>query len=154
MKKYLKTVTIILLLILVSTSLFACINPDSDRQGKMTLVVLDGANTVEYSVDLAKLPKSSKGLVGVLDYLKENEGLEYSSNDSGYGVFLTKVNNLQEGNGSFIYLYTDVEEDFDVSQYASHITYKDKQYTNSGLGVSQMSIKADCTIIITLYAFS
>ena len=154
MKKYAKILVAILLISLLATALFACINPDSDSQGKMTLVVLDGDNTKEYSVQLEDVTDiSSKGLVAILDHLKAKGELTYSSNDSGYGAYLTQVNGLSEGNGIYVYVYTDVQADFDVSQYASQITYKDKSYTNSGVGISQMSVKDGCTIVITTISF-
>ena len=154
MKKYAKILVAILLISLLATALFACINPDNDTTGKMTLVVLNGENAKEYSVDLADIPSgnSSKGLIAILDYLKGKGQLTYTANDSGYGAYLTQVNDLKEQGGYYIYIYTDVQTDVDVTQYASQITYKNKSYTNSGVGVSQMSVKDGCTIIIsTIY---
>ncbi|MDE6275929.1 MAG: hypothetical protein K2M75_05255 [Clostridia bacterium] len=154
MKKYAKIIVAILLILLLATALFACINPDNDTEGQMTLVVLNGDNAKEYAVDLAQIPSgnASKGLIAVLDYLKGKGQLSYASNDSGYGAYLTQVNELKEQGGYYLYVYTDVQDDFDVSQYAQQITYKNKSYTNSGVGVSQMSVKAGCTIIIsTIY---
>lgn len=154
MKKYAKIISILLLVFLLATALFACINPDRDSQGKMKLVVLyDEENAEEYTVDLADVKNSSNGLIAILDYLQNNGMLEYSANDSGYGAYLTKVGGLKEGNGYYLYVYTDVEADFDVTQYASQISYKNKTFTNIGIGVSQMSIKSGCTIIITLIKF-
>ncbi|MDE5756186.1 MAG: hypothetical protein K2I23_03770 [Clostridia bacterium] len=156
MKKYSKILVAILLITLLATALFACINPDNDSQGKMTLVVLNGDDAKEYTVDLAKIPSgnSSTGLMAILDYLKDKGELTYTSNDSGYGAYLTQVNELTEGGGNYIYVYTDVQADFDVTQYASQITYKNKSYTNSGVGASQMSVKDGCTIIITTISFA
>ena len=152
MKKYAKIITAILLVSLLALTLFACINPDNDSKGTMTLVILNGDEAKEYTVDLAKLPSGdtkSTGLMAVLDYLKNEGKLTYTSQDSGYGAYLTQVGDLQEGGGKYIYVYTDVEKDIDVSEYAQQIKYKNKSYTNSGVGASQMSIKSGCTIIIT-----
>ena len=157
MKKYAKIIAIILVVCTLSIALFACIDDTNDTQGKMTLVVLPlEGKAQEFSVDLSKLPSgenSSTGLMAVLDYLKSQNKLSYESNDAGYGAYLTKVGDLQEGNGYYVYIYTDVEEDYDVTQYVSTVTYKDKTYTSSGKGASLMSMKVGCTVIITLYSF-
>ena len=155
MKKYSKILVAILLISLLATTLFACINPDNDTSGKMTLVILDGDNATPYTVDLAKIPSgdSSKGLIAILDYLKDNGKLTYTADDSGYGAFLTQVGELKQGDGYYLYVYTDVETDIDVSQYATQVTYNGKSYTNSGVGVSQMSVKDGCTIIISTIYF-
>lgn len=153
MKKYAKIIAIILVVCTLSIALFACIDDTNDTQGKMTLVVLPlEGNAQEYSVDLSKLPSgenSSTGLIAVLDYLQDNNKLTYTLK----GTMLTQVGDLQEGNGYYVYIYTDVEEDYDVTQYVSTVTYKDKTYTSSGKGASLMSMKEGCTVIITLYSF-
>ena len=46
-----------------------------------------------------------------------------------------------------------MEKDFDVSEYATTVDYDGKTLTNSGVGVSQMSVKEGCTILITTISF-
>ena len=46
-----------------------------------------------------------------------------------------------------------LEKDFDVSEYATTVDYDGKTLTNSGVGVSQMSVKEGCTILITTISF-
>ncbi|MDE6189578.1 MAG: hypothetical protein K2G37_04770 [Clostridia bacterium] len=155
MKKHIKVIAVILLLATLSLFLFAC-GGQNDTEGNATIVVLDGDNTKVYSVDLAKLPSgdSQTGLMAVLDYLKENNGLTYTSQDSAYGPYLTQVNGIEESYGTevgssvFVALYTDVESDIDVSVEPTKITYDGKEYVSSGKGASSMSVKAGCTIII------
>ena len=149
MKKYAKIITAILLVFLLALTFVACIDPDNDSQGTMTLVLLNGDDAKEYTVDLSKIPSDSvqTGLIAVLDYLQTDGQLTYTE----AGGLLTQVGDLIEDrvDGKYIYIYTDVEADFDVSEYAVQITYKEKSYTNSGLGASQMNIKDGCTIVIT-----
>ena len=155
MKKYAKIITAILLVSLLALTLFACFDPSNDSEGKMTLVILDGENATEYVVDLSKIPSgdSSTGLIAVLDYLQSEGKLTYASNDIGYGPYLTQVGELKESfaESKYLYIYTDVEIDFNVSQYTKHITYKGKTYTDSINNAGDMSIKDGCTIIITYY---
>lgn len=149
MNKQLKLILAVVLVVALSLTLFAC-GGQNDSQGEMTLVVLDGDNTKEYSVDLAKLPSgdAKSGLMAVLAYLEENDDLTYTAQSSAYGQYLTQVNGIEAGAGAYICLYTDVESDIDVSVYAMSVTYKGKEYTNSNVGASLMSVKAGCTVII------
>lgn len=155
MQKYAKIITAILLVSLLALIFAACFDSDNDSQGAMTLVVLNGEDAKEYSVDLTELPSgdNQKGLMAILDYLQAEGQLTYTAQDSGYGAYLTQVGDLKEGDGNFIYVYTDVETDISVDAYATQIIYKDKSYTNSGVGVTQMNIKDGCTIIITYISF-
>ena len=152
MKKYAKIITAILLVTLLALTFVACIDPDNDSQGTMTLVLLNGDDAKEYTVDLSKIPSGSAqtGLMAVLDYLQTDGQLTYTE----AGGLLTQVGDLTNGvGGKYIYIYTDVETDFDVSAYAAQITYKEKSYTNSNFGASQTSVKDGCTIIITYISF-
>ena len=166
MKKYAKIITALLLLTLCVSALCACFynndeNDNSDNSGsgnarQMQLVILNGENAKEYTVNIDEAQSAQsdkKGLMAILAYLKEQGELTYTAEDSGYGAFLTQINELKNENGNYIYIYTDVEEDFDVSVYASQITYKGKQYTNSISNASQMQIKDNCTIVITTIKF-
>ena len=155
MKKYAKIITAILLVSLIALTFVACINSDNDNQGAMTLVVLNGDDAKEFTVDLAKIPSDTDktGLMAILDYLQSDGQLTYTAQESEYGAYLTQVGDLKEGDGNYIYVYTDVEADKSVDAYAVQVTYKDKSYTNSGVGASQMSIKDGCTIVITYINF-
>lgn len=154
MKKFSKILVAILLLTILATALFACIDPGKvNKSGYMTLVVLDGDNTKEYSVDLSTLGSGEEkktGLMTVLDYLKNKGELTYTSQSSTYGDFLTQVNGIvaSDADHVFVSLYTDVEGDVSVSEWATTVTYKDKTCTSSDFGASSMSVIAGCTIII------
>ena len=56
--------------------------------------------------------------------------------------------------GEFIYLYTSVAKDFDVSEYASTVEYQGKTLTSSGVGVSSMSVEDGAIIYITIIKYS
>ena len=152
MKKYAKILTAILIISMLSVALFACINPDSDSEGKMTLVVMNGDDAKEYVVDLAKIPSgnTSTGLMAILDYLKDKGELTYTSQDSAYGAYLTQVNSLVPQGNEYIAIYTSVAKDMSVGAYATTLTYKGASCTTSDFGASSMSILAGCTIIITI----
>lgn len=159
-----KITSIILALILVCALFTGCAGTETqnttttDTQtttapqvSTMTLVI--GTETpVVYTVELDKLGEN-KNLMAVLDYLKTNEGLDYASDDSGYGAFLTKVGALEQAGSSYIYLYTSVEKDMDVSQYAVTVEFDGKTLTSSGVGATEMTIEDGCIIYVGTIEF-
>lgn len=149
MKKYAKILVAILLISLLATALFACINPDNDTSGKMTLVILNGDDATEFTVDLAKIPPedSSKGLIAILDYLQNDGQLTYTAE----GTMLTQVGDLQgsKSNRTYIAIYTSVSKDISVGAWATVVTYKGITCTSSDYGASEMTILADCVIVLT-----
>ena len=155
MKKIITIFTVVLLIALTAITLVACWG-DVDKEGSMTLVVINGEDVKEYSVNLSKISSDSSqsGLMLVLDYLQDKGELSYTSQDSAYGAYLTKVNDIVASDSVFITLYTDVESDIDVSDYATTMTYKDKTLTSSGKGASLMNVKDGATIVITTFSYN
>lgn len=159
MKKLLTVILTLALLCTLSLALFACTDPATpgDTSGDvepvektMTLVLLEGDYIEEFTVDLDKLASSeqkSKGLLAVLDYLKQTENLTYSTDSTG---LLTQVNEIKQEDNKYVFLYTSVAKDEDLTQYASSIEYKGKKYSNSGVGAKDMTIEKDCVIIISV----
>ncbi len=143
MKRKLYKITAILLLAVMMLSLFACEN-ESDSSGKMTLV-LAGDSLTTYEVDLGEI-EIKKGLVSVFEYLKREKGLEYEIS----GTYLNKVGELENDGaaGKYIYIYTSVTSDMDVSQYAMTVEYEGKTLTSSGVGANEMRIEDGCVIYI------
>lgn len=113
-------------------------------EGKATVVVA-GEETVEYTVNLGKI-EGKKGLVSVLDYLKEKEGLDYSIS----GTMLDYVGDVKNDydKGEYVYIYTTVEKDKDVSQWAQTIDYRGTTLTSAGVGATEMTIEDGAIIYI------
>ncbi|MDE5654046.1 MAG: hypothetical protein K2I46_00365 [Clostridia bacterium] len=151
-KKYAKIITAILLVSLLALTLFACFDSGNDSEGTMTLVLLNGDDAKEYVVDMSKLPSGnsqSTGLVAILDYLQDDGQLTYSIDNGG---LLNQVGDLEGNNNkhTFISIYTSVTKDISVAEWAQTVTYKDVKCTSSARGASEMSILADCVIILSL----
>lgn len=158
MKRKITSLVLAVLVICAMLSMAAC-NGNQDNQGAtttttttnttvetMTLVI--GTETpVSYTVELDKLGEGD-GIMPVLEYLKTAQGVDYASDDTGYGAFLTKVGELEQHDNVYIYLYTSVEKDMDVSQYATTIEFGGKTLTSSGVGASEMTIEPDCVIYV------
>lgn len=142
MKKtiYLRALCALLLLFVLGLSLVGCVGRVDDH-GSCTVVIACGDDVREYSVPLDKVD-GSKGAVGLLDYLKENEGVEYTSNDTGYGAYITSVGHLSEKPSENIYvgIWTSVESDQDrESEYSTTVTYEGVTLISSGVGLTQLS---------------
>ena len=155
MKNFSKVAVVVCLALALVLCAVAC-QPDTPSKGEVTIVIapLEGEAT-EYTVDLSDIAEDG-GVVAILDYLQANKGLKYTSEDRGYGAYLTKVGVLEEKpeEGEFIYLYTSVAKDFDVSEYASTVEYQGKTLTDSGVGVSSMSVEDGAIIYITIIKYS
>ena len=148
---------LLLILALTLTMLLgvSCNKGNVADSGTATVVVAaateDGKAT-EYKVNLADL-KDQRGLMTVLDYLKEHNGLTYTAQDSEYGAFLTSVNDLKPEGNQYISLYTTVAADADVSEWATTIEYQGTTLTSSGVGASSMTIEDGAVIYICLLTF-
>ena len=107
--------------------------------------MLGTATPKEYTVELEKLGEGS-GLIPLLNYLKENEGLGYSIS----GTFLDSVGEISNdyANITYIYIYTSVERDFDVSEYKTTISYKGTELVSSGVGATEMTLTDGAVIYI------
>lgn len=145
MKNRSKLLTLSLILVLVvAFALVACVPQPSD--GTCTLVVGEKA----YSVDLSKIGITN-GLFSVLDYLKDTQGLTYTANN-GYLESIDSMANNSE-TGEYLYIYTTVKADFDVSEYVSTREYNGITLTSSGVGAGSMHIENGCTILIGYIKF-
>ena len=149
MKKAFKTsvaALMILTAIFAACSLAGCEKND-DLFGKndtMTLVI-GTDEPEEYTVNLEGLSRECN-LLDVLNAAKEQFEVEYVEKDG----MLFEVGALKpdSGKGEYIYLFTTVKSDFDVSEYVKTMTYKETSLTSSGVGASKMTIFADCTVYI------
>lgn len=134
---------VVVLVLVVAFALVACVPQNNPQEGTCTIVVGEKA----YTVDLSKVTITD-GLFSVLDYLKDNQGLTYSATDGYLNSIDSLANNYETG--EYIYIYTSVKADFDVSEYASTKEYNGATLTSSGVGGKEMHIEKDCIILITL----
>lgn len=152
MKRKITSLVLALLVVFAMLSMTAC-SDNQDNQGttlpqSATMkLVLDADSPISYTVELDKV-ETDKGVISILEYLKNEKGLEYESDDSGYGAFLTKVGHLEQSGNTYIYLYTSVEEDMDVSEYATTMDFVGTTLYSSGVGASEMTIEPNCIIYI------
>lgn len=141
MQTQLKKISALLLTLLLVLSLVAC-GGNVDSKGTATVVVGETA----YTVNLSDVAEDGKGLLGVLDVLEEKENLTVTAENG----FLTQVGDLKQDSaaGIYLFLYTSVEKDADVSQYAKTIDWNGNSYTSSGVGAAEMTVEDGAVIII------
>jgi hypothetical protein len=146
MKTLKKLLATVLLLVTVLTAVTSCYTVGGG--GHITIVVA-GDTTEEYGIWLENVNEG--GLIAALDYLENAGRLSYTSEDAGYGAYLTEVGNLKQdaAAGKYIYIWTSVEKDFDVSAYATTVEYKGKSLTSCGVGASFMTLEDGAVIYIS-----
>lgn len=134
----------ILALVLAIALLFAFASCAESGEGTVTLVLATETPT-EFEVDIGKVD-SSKGLVGVLDYLKAEGELDYGITNT----FLDYVGEIKNdaATGTYIYIYTSVAADADVSEYATTVEYEGKTLTSAGVGAYEMTLSDGAVIYI------
>ena len=111
----------------------------SADDGRMYLVIERSADEHLYSV----FTLGTSGLGNAFDAL-DAAGVEYSES----GGFINSVDGITLGENEFVYLYTSVESDFDVSQYAVTVDWCGITLVSSGVGAAQMTIEDGCVILI------
>ena len=143
-KRFAFAIVSLLLSLCVFAAAAACVDDKTldetvfDNGASMTLVI-EEEPLRKVEVDLAGMSRNCS-LLDVLDKAK----IRYDAQDG----FLTSVGGLTPAAPEYIYLYTSVETDFDVSQYPSTIDFDGKTLTNSGVGAAEMTIKDGCVVYV------
>ena len=121
----------------------------TESAAKMTLVISGESKSV-FEVELDKL-EVKEGLVSVLEYLKTEGKLDYEISSG----FLESVGELKNDYtaGKYIYIYTSVESDQDVSEYATTVEYEGKTLVSSGVGANKMKIVDGAVVYIGLISW-
>lgn len=120
---------------------FAACNDEVFSKGsKMTLVIASNP-IAEYTVDLSGKDKDVK-----VTELMDAEKIPYTLE----GTMITGAGGLTQDTsaGVYLYLYTSVEKDKDVTQYMTTIDYKGETLTSSGVGILDMTVEDGCTVYI------
>ena len=153
MKKTVKLIALCLVLTLAFL-LVACKSeeppiPSGDGGDTLTLVI-EGDFITEYTVPLSNFDTSA-GVLGLIAYLSETGALSYEMN----GTMLSKIGELTDGDGGkYIYVFTTISSETDVSRYAKTVEYNGMTITSAGYGISSLTVAPDAVIYITLVEFS
>lgn len=147
MKKILSAALVATMLL---CAVFACVScSQNDTEGNVTVVI--GAEEEQvYDIPLSELSEG-KGLAAVFEYLKTEKGVEYEV-QNGMIEHIGALKNdyvLQR----YIYIYTSLEKDFDVSEYKTEIEYDGKTLVSSGVGYEDMTLADGAIIYIGLISW-
>ena len=147
MKKILSLIIVIALLAASLTLTVSC--SQNDTSGKATIVIGTEEKKV-YTVPLSELSEGA-GLMPAFEYLKANNGLEYDIS----GTMINSIGGLKNDYalGSYIYIYTSVEADFDVSEWKMEMDYNGKTLVSSGVGFNEMSLTDGAIVYIGLISW-
>ena len=133
----------LLILVLTLSVLVGC-KPTGEVSdvGTATVVVAVGEDVRSYTVPLDKVD-GSVGAIILLDYLKTEGELDYTSVDGIYGAYLTKVGHLEEkaGEGIYVGIWTNVESDIDrESVYSSTVEYNGVTLYSANVGMGELNV--------------
>ena len=163
MKKTLRLISAILILALLAFSFAACekeeiedntpkteesnvIEVGNQNSGKVMKLVIGGAKEKIYSVDFSGI-EITEGAMSVVKHLATLGKLTYKADATGY---LTEIGDLKmdQATATYIFLWTSVEKDFDVSEWATTKEWDGKTLTSSGLGISDMTVENGAVIYV------
>ena len=154
------SVALILVLCLSLMTLLASCGGEIDERGSCTVVIAEGEQTAVFEASLEELA-GEEGAIAALDYLVEVGKITYISEDGGYGAYLTEVSatdgsalvKQDYAENRYIYIYTSVEADMDVTSYAETVEYEGMTLTSTGVGISEMSLPDGAVIYITTIVY-
>ena len=158
---FLRSVSAVLAMILCLIAFAGCgIGGEIEDNGSCTIVLSVSGESAEYEVSLEALA-GKEGAIAALDYLTETGKITYTAEDGGYGAYLTEVVttdgtvSLKQDAmaGVYLYIYTSVEADIDVSSHATTVEYKGTTLTSAGVGISEMSLTDGAVIYITTITY-
>lgn len=143
MKKIYSIIAVLLLAVLLSISV-ACTDDRENIFGEndsMRLVIAYEDEPEEITLELDGLSRD----ISLIELLDAKE-ITYTASDG----FLYSVKDFAPDSkkGEYIYIYTSVEADFDVSEYVQSIEYDSLTLKSSGFGADEMHIENGCIVYI------
>ena len=142
MKNFAKSlILIVLALTLALTTLTSCnlLGGKDAESGYTVTLVIKGDDTV-YTCKVTEETNLDNGLLSILDALK----IEYTESSG----MLFSVGPLSPTPPEYIYVYTSVARDADVSVYKQEMTYDGKTLTSAGIGAKDMTFEEGAIIYI------
>ena len=136
--KKIATLLLALSIMLCAFSLTACNTEEPQSSSGSVTLVVKGAEEKSYTVSLDGI-SLDKGLVSILDALKAEGKLDYGITDT----FLDYVGDVKNDyeKGEYVYIYTSVIADQDVSEYKETVTYQGTELVSAGVGAIEMTVE-------------
>ena len=143
--KLIFTALLTLSLIFSAFTLTACNENATESVSGSITVVVAGTKTESFTVSLDGLD-TSRGFVAALDALKAEGKLDYGITDTFLDYVGEVKNNYEKG--EYIYVYTSVEADQDVSVMRHSITYEGRELVSAGVGAAEMTLQDGAVIYV------
>ena len=145
-----RILSLLLVLVMIYSAFVGCAESETKQSGFAT-IVLEGEPAVEYRVNLDKVD-GNEGLISVFEYLKAEQGLSYTY-EAG---ILSEVGSVKQNDDTqtYIWIWTSVEADMDVSAYATTKDYNGMTLTSSGVGATDMTVCDGAVIYIGTISWS
>lgn len=152
MKIYIKKILILSLILICAIALcvsFTACSVENEGSKTITLVIGEGDTATVFE----DYKTNAEYLVDVLNELKAEEKITYTSTESTYGAYLTEINGLCEASNIYIAILTTITEQQDVTTYAVKREYNDIEYISSISGVTSLPIIDGAGYLIALDIF-
>lgn len=125
--------------------------------GDVTVVIENSDGTYDvYKAYLEEVDNKSEGAWGILEHLsaRENHPLALTVENGEWGKFIKGIGSIAEdsANGVYVMVYTSVMTD--GYEGAPTIDYEGTPLTQSGFGVSEMTVSKGCVILFRLEEMS
>ena len=137
-----KTLSAILILAVCFTLLSSC---NGDTTGGTATVVIDTETPTVYTIEFSGTD-ITKGLLSLLDLVD----IEYDIS----GGFLNGVGALNPEPPTYIYIYSSLLADADVSSYATSTEYEGTTLHSVGFGAEELHIEDGAVIYISTITYS
>ena len=131
-----KILLLLLIVAIMALMLTACLG-GVDDEGFCTVVLANGQDVQEYSVDLSSVT-GDDGLLSVLQAMNR-DGMPLTVSSDG---MLMTVGSLTPDSAAreYIRIYTSVESDFDTSAWFAETEYNGIRFGTAGVGASDLSV--------------
>ena len=149
-----KKILSLILAVVMLFCLVSCFTTTVAEQGDVTFVIenRDGSYDV-YKMYLEDVENRDKGALGVIESLNSRENNPLPVKMSG--TMIKSIGSLIEDalNGEYIMVYTSLERDFGVGDFASTIEYEGQTLTMAGVGIESMSVEAGTVILFRIETY-
>ena len=116
-------------------------------------VYIGKTDVTAYAVNLDDVTVTD-GAFSVLEYLKEQAGLNFNYTNGDWGAFITSVGDLTPEGNEYISIYTTYEEDFNVpGPYTNEVKFDNKTFVTSGVGASSMHVVGGESVYLTIETY-
>jgi hypothetical protein len=146
MKKQFIKLTVLLLVLVALTALFACDPPVEEGEKSLTIIMLKSDGTA----DVYSENTDSQYLGEVIDEMLAEGDIILESEDTQYGRKILKIGCLIPGENQWIFIYSDETDPTLVSDEWGTAVYDGKTYKSTTLGLDDMPVYDGRTYVFSI----